>query len=1159
MATRQQLRGDGSKEYQIITNLSRGINNAVADDVLVDNAFRDVVNFSSDQLGNISKRDNLLNSNFKEFIRKLAYGDFNLDTFNIEHYTNDEKPTYMYNYKGYSYGRIDQIILQNFYEMAFTNKHYLSSMTYASYSGVAKKTNGSSFDYIKVPTFMGSPYLDTEEAQELGYTKDTIDTEIIKETFKLGVDSANYILNRDFDEETLTYTISCTDLKGNPLKIVPDTVPEGWTIVDETKIYKKASLPVFWENLPLTFETTNELGETQYIYKPTSVCRSTYYNPGRDDFYKFVVRMYDKGDYYEVFIYHINNMNGHCLGGVGVDNDYGWEIKSCTREEYPELVIGTLPVDFMYKKFYKNTLVNDETKLITFYDWLGAIPLVLSFTKNEVQVVQPNYYRYANNWFEISNAILKKVYVIEHNNFFNQLQNLDELFKEGDYVNNQALNNDCTFDAYFIYYANVNLAGGNLKNNITEDEGKGSGVLPNHLGLNFYASKNPVAGNPTLRDYSKCIMIYRLKIEITKAYSITVTPTLYTYGDSFVYNLPEQKNITVGSPNTYIITDKNDDSSFDLFMAKYSNYLYLTTGYASLLRLSIIESSPYAYVRSIGSNNGYDPSGAVKNPQINIYAPVPYEVTNPGFNLLAKKPLTYIEKAGNVEKVRGVFYTTEDDSNVLTTVPCNLPFNIHVISTGSSSPNKPKIRPNNGELDENKNPYKDLPGSWTSTFVFKCSGIDVIEAYEMKITKGEDEFLTYFTPEPYVPKEIGKISDISRLIYGCTRLKIINNQLILFGNGGYVFFSDFDNFEYFPNYYYMYVANGTDEEIVDIVYFRQFYAIFTNKRILRMSGDFGTDNFEIGPLNDFMGCSNHSTIRQVYNSLYFVGYNGIYSLNQGYLGSGTENLKRVDTQLTDTFNFDNVLYCYVMGNIYIIIMKDGTTWYTYDVDNDMFLRYTYSIGDSSVLNSVNFIETLEENQIYAILTTTKNNNTFTDSLLLYNFPLVKDVNYDYKDSGEGYISSFETPYINLGTPTNTKKFKNLFIKMYNETDSLIPLYVTVYVDDILAITPEDYTIELDEETNTYYYYFKVDNNAELLKAHNLLGELTLGKDTLGDNIIQQLKLKINAKGRAIKIILADGYDYPNKDNSAIIKYRNNKKFSISTIGIVYKLKKVKEG
>ena len=83
MATKQQLRGNGSKEYQVITNLSRGINNAVADDVLIDNAFRDVVNFSSDQLGNINKRDNLLNSNFKEFIRKLAYADFDTSKFII--------------------------------------------------------------------------------------------------------------------------------------------------------------------------------------------------------------------------------------------------------------------------------------------------------------------------------------------------------------------------------------------------------------------------------------------------------------------------------------------------------------------------------------------------------------------------------------------------------------------------------------------------------------------------------------------------------------------------------------------------------------------------------------------------------------------------------------------------------------------------------------------------------------------------------------------------------------------------------------------------------------------------------------------------------------------------------------------------------------------
>ena len=139
MATRQQLRGDGSKEYQIITNLSRGINNAVADDVLVDNAFRDVVNFSSDQLGNISKRDNLLNSNFKEFIRKLAYGDFNLDTFKIKDYSRAE---YVDGYKKYSFSSIDQVNLQSFYEMLFTNKKYISNNLFSTKYGIAKDNNG---------------------------------------------------------------------------------------------------------------------------------------------------------------------------------------------------------------------------------------------------------------------------------------------------------------------------------------------------------------------------------------------------------------------------------------------------------------------------------------------------------------------------------------------------------------------------------------------------------------------------------------------------------------------------------------------------------------------------------------------------------------------------------------------------------------------------------------------------------------------------------------------------------------------------------------------------------------------------------------------------------------------------------------------------------
>lgn len=1137
MATKQALRGDGSKEYQIITNLSRGINNSVADDVLIDNAFRDVVNFSSDQLGNISKRDNLINSNFKEFIRKLAYGDFNLDTFNIIDYNSTEGySSNLYNYKRYSYGRIDQIILQNFYEMLFTNKHYIGDPLFATYSGVSYDNDGH---YYKVPSYSGAAFLKTEEAEDLDYGDDIgVDTTIQDDTDKLS--GFYYELKSNNYQNPYKRELYCVDENGKPLTILNTSVPEGWTLSEDATLISKIFSDAYFENVSFIIIKGEEQATVQ-----TSVCDKYYENPSDPDKFFVTGTVIEKDDYYDIYIF-LSNVSTHIvLSSIGLDGDYGWTLtEEELRTEEQTLIY---PKGALYKRFNKSDLDPIYKVNFTIYSNNFSKESSLSHFTSGLNVKEGARHRYNDYTFDLYNAKLKNVYVVEQNNFFKNLQNIDKLFKEGDFSTNNSLDNTCSFDAYFILYGDVNTS-------------KEVGYQEDILGGGTPANLSQwIIGDDTPYHYN-CLLIYRLTVDITSSYDLTLTITCKTVGDddipNTVGNTEDSKDVLIS--NAYIANYKDEDILNGLFLNKYSNSLYLATGYSSIIQLSLVEDDIADYITSIGSNNDFEVSGTtIKSTQANIYLPVPYEITNPGFNLIAADPLTAIDEAGSVGKIRGVFYTV-NDNEVVQNVPCNIPFQIHVIVTGSGTLNVPQIRPNNGELDEEKNAYSSLSGSWSGT-VFNCTGIDSIEAYEMKITRGDDKYLTYFTPTPYVPKETGSISELKSLVLGCPRSRVINNQLVLFGNGGYLFFSDFENFRYFPSYYYVYVANGTDEEVVDIVYFRQFYAIFTNKRILRMSGDFATDNFEIGPLNDFMGCVNHNTIRQVYNSLYFIGYNGIYALNQGYLGAGTENLKRIDTQLTNTFNFDNVAYCYVMGNVYIIILKDGKTWYTYDVDNDMFLRYDYSLGDSVTLSSINFIETLEENQIYALLATVKNERTYTDELLLYNFPLAKDVNYSYKDSGEGYISSFETPYINLGTPTNTKKFKNLFIKMFNETDSLIPLYLTIYVDDILAISPEDYVIELDEETNTYYYYFKVENNGELLRAHNLLGTLTLGEDTLGDNIIQQLKFTINAKGRAIKIILADGYDYPNKDKSAIIKYRNDKKFSISTLGIVYKLKKVKEG
>ena len=141
----------------------------------------------------------------------------------------------------------------------------------------------------------------------------------------------------------------------------------------------------------------------------------------------------------------------------------------------------------------------------------------------------------------------------------------------------------------------------------------------------------------------------------------------------------------------------------------------------------------------------------------------------------------------------------------------------------------------------------------------------------------------------------------------------------------------------------------------------------------------------------------------------------------------------------------------------------------------------------------------------------------------------------------------------------------LYIKLINSSGHAIPLYITVLVDDKIVLSPDDYKIVYDKTTNTYYYVQLAENNYEL-NTSKALGEFTLGVDNLGEKTIQQIKIKVGEKGRAIKIKLSDGYN----DTTALstggstqkglpIRNRNLYDFSISTIGIVYKVKKVKEG
>lgn len=627
-------------------------------------------------------------------------------------------------------------------------------------------------------------------------------------------------------------------------------------------------------------------------------------------------------------------------------------------------------------------------------------------------------------------------------------------------------------------------------------------------------------------------------------------------------------------------------------IGNYNGLSYLPTGKDYLIQIDQNPEEKTTHEKYTNESSIFKIIGGEE--QENLYKPTPIEATKIGFNILAQEPLSYVDQSGVVAKVRGVFYSiyVNDEEQPVLNVPYNKSFNVHILYTGETPPETPKYRPDNGETDEEKNPYKDLPGEWkadSNNSIFICSGLDSDQRFELKIDLGELPFVTYLDTTSSIIDETGSIGKINDLIFSSTNLKFINNQLVLYGGHGYIFFSEYDLFTYFPNYFYIYIATEAGEEAVtSIKYFRQFHAVFTNKRIKKMVGTFGGADFGIYSLNDFVGCPNGNTVRAVGNNLFFLGNDGIYKLKQGYLGEGTENVERIDTLIGGELNLSNVLEAFTLDNNYVVVKNDGYSWFVYDLETEAFYEYNlesktgqvykgeevdedykkkalpfYSIFEASLYDSNGgfFIVPIYDYEYDRQFTSHKGKGVDFHLFRFSDLSFLEEKD-KYKD-GYGFVSTLETHNLSMGYPTHIKKFKEIYIKLLNKSGHSIPLYVTIYVDDRVIINPDDYEIIYDAPSNTYYYVRRVANNFKL-DAGNVLGEFILGVDPLGSKTIQQIKIRVGESGKSIRIKISDGFNDSiglSLGGSEVVglpnRNRNEYDYTVSAMGIVYKLKKVK--
>ena len=726
--------------------------------------------------------------------------------------------------------------------------------------------------------------------------------------------------------------------------------------------------------------------------------------------------------------------------------------------------------------------------------------------------------------------------------FENLFQLIDYNYTRTDKINEIDTLVDCRYTPESLANLTILDDDGPILNNITNfmdilDTEKSDSLYVSNSSLDFVAI---IYGNYKETYNTNNVLLDTKAIRIVKASVKLSNDENYKMSINYEIRNPYRPN-----KDERLMFRYNGDELIDF--AIYANNYYFMNGYDAIVKID----------RKVDSSIDSTSIMETYKDSIQIYKPTAIEVTNIGFNILSSNPLEWIDVQGTVDVIRGAFYTYEGEPTQI--IPFNKEFKIHLLASGSGTVQTPKYRPNNGEVDEALNPYKELDGSFNNDkTIFTCKGLNETTNLELKFQKGDDIFLAYVNMGSVETKTTGKISDISDLILSSRYCKVINNQLAVYGNHGYIFFSEYDNFNYFPNYNNIYVAETENESVVSINYFRQYYAIFTNRRIKRMTGSFGSDDFGIYPLNDYIGCINPKSIKQVQNYLYFLSYNGLYILKQGYLGEGTENVEQVDLPIYNSYDPNSMLKGYSIQNYYALFSKSEALMYNftneayYKLKNaDVNAEETGTLSVDETRYSVPFQYNKIQNMLlYGIKISNQLGDIF--DICYQDF---SEQETERTDNGLTFVSTLETPAMSLGSPTNTKKFKEIYMKLYNSYGKNIPLYVTIKVDDKLVVSPHNYVIKYDEETSTYYYVEEVESNKEL-KGYNVLGTLVLGEDPLGERTMQILKMRVGSKGRSIKIILSDGITQGEPGYSP---NQNKYRFDVSTLGIVYKLKKVKEG
>ena len=352
----------------------------------------------------------------------------------------------------------------------------------------------------------------------------------------------------------------------------------------------------------------------------------------------------------------------------------------------------------------------------------------------------------------------------------------------------------------------------------------------------------------------------------------------------------------------------------------------------------------------------------------------------------------------------------------------------------------------------------------------------------------------------------------------CRYIDVWRGQLVMTGNRvslNTVYYSDFDG-ESFPTDQSFVTESRLGGGNSGIKSLDNSLFVFKPRSILTVTGDLGTDQFQVDALgDDGVGCVANATIKEIDGSLWFLGQQGIYSVNrQGH----TQRSEQIDPKFDRTYSEKRAIAHYwIEKDLYLVSLPffstDAGSKKYLDKTNSFIMVYDLYRTAWAEWNTLNMSGGIAEYQGDIYIAGFDQNPVDSTADTYFTKILDSGLEDDYADHSEGISFSYKTHWEALGEPSVYKKFLRLKV---HALDGTIGDFETDKFT--LSISTEHDYVQASESV------FTLDFGGGSLGY----GESPWGEFVWGESRLEQMTSKLaSKKAKALRTVFSNATIHEN--------------------------------